>query len=270
MELFNTVQEDRLQEIEDFITFMPIYKSKRREIAYQSLLKKYAHQIKGKICCEAGAARGIFSRYMAEDLQAQKVYAVERSAALFKILEANHSQIANMELVEGYIEDLEPQERIDVLLHEFYGPLVLDETIYALQDLEFKPGTILPDGGTLWAMPLTEEQVRLKSPMYDPSWKEVLQDTLISELFEKVKFEPKWKVFDWDIHSEAKEFEFTLPESCDFLAFCGEITHEGKSVLKMWWTHNWPLIFTPVNGRECRFRFDYIDGFTDVYFNWKD
>ena len=267
MEIFNTLPEDRIQEIEDFLTFIPIYNSKRREKAYRSLLKKHLGQIKGKTVCEAGAGRGIFSEYMLE-LGAEKVYAVERSDAMLKILEATASKTEQLEIVPGYIEDFEPEQAIDLLLHEFYGPLVLDETILALRDLSFQPGTLLPDGGRLWAMPLSEATIREKISFYDPSWKEVLKDVLVSEFINPFTFEPKWEIFSWDVHSEETSFTFEVPEACDFLVFCGEITHQGEGVLKMWWTNNWPLIFTPVRGDRCTFRFEYIDGFTDIFFEW--
>ncbi len=257
-----------MQEVEDFLTFMPIYNSKRREKAYRGLLKRYQKEIKGKVCCEAGAGRGVFSEYMLE-LGAEKVYAVERSDAMLKVLEAHAVQNPQLEIVPGYIEDFEPAERIELLLHEFYGPLVLDETIFALRGLSFQPGTLLPDGGRLWAMPLSEATILEKASHYDPSWKEVLSGVLISEFIEPFTFEPQWQVFEWDIHSKEDTFRFTLPEACDYLVFCGEITHQGKSVLKMWWTNNWPLIFTPVCGKHCNFRFEYIDGFTDIYFDWE-
>lgn len=268
MELFNTLPEERMQEIEDFLTFMPIYNSKRRENAYRSLLKRNLKSIQGKVCCEAGAGRGIFSEYMLEQ-GAEKVYAVERSDAMLKVLENTAQENKRLEIVPGYIEDFEPEEQIDLLLHEFYGPLVLDETIFALRNLPFKPGTILPDGGRLWAMPLSEATILEKAPFYDSSWKEVLSGVLVSEFLEPFTFKPQWQVFDWDIHSSQETFYFDVPEDCDFLVFCGEVTHLGKSVLKMWWTNNWPLIFTPVRGKRCSFRFEYIDGFTDIYFNWE-
>lgn len=269
MELFNHLPDERLQAVEDFLTFIPIYNSKRRTSSLLSLLKRHQSTIQNGVVCEAGAARGLFSEAM-RDMGAQKVYAVERSEILFEILQSRLGNEPRIECVEEDIQDFEPQEKIDLLFHEFYGPLVLDETMLALQDLAFEPGTILPDGGRLWAMPLSEKEILERDPLYEPHWKHSLSGALISEMFDWVKFEKKWCVFDWNLSQENPSFTFELPEACDFLVLCGEITHQGKSVLNMWWTHNWPLIFTPVSGTKFSLDFEYEDGFTEVFFQWMD
>lgn len=267
MELFNTLPDDELQDIEDFLAFIPIYGSKRRETAYRKLLQRHRHLIEGKVCVEAGAGKGIFSREMAE-MGAEQVYAVERSAVLFQLLEDTTNGLSNVERFEEDIEEFEPEKPVDLLLHEFYGPLVLDESMLVLQDIKFEPGTILPDGGRLWAMPVMEEEIMEKEKLYQPSWKTALKNALISDLFDWKKFEPKWQVFDWNLDSKTNSFEFELPEDCDFLALCGEITHRGERVVNMWWTNNWPVIFTPVAGKRFRISFSYVEGFTDVFFQW--
>jgi hypothetical protein len=140
--------------------------------------------------------------------------------------------------------------------------------VLALRQLKFTPQMILPDGGRLWAMPLSEADILRKEPQYEPAWKKALRGALISDLFTDIPFKPVWKVFDWDVHSSQTSFEFEVPAHCDFLAFCGEITHQGKSVLNMWWTHNWPVIFTPVQGERFRLRFVFVQDYTKVFFEW--
>lgn len=267
MELFNTLPEDELQDIEDFLAFIPIYESKRREISYRALLRKHHKLIQGKVCVEAGAGKGIFSKEMAE-LGARKVYAVERSNVLFQLAQETCRHQLNVECVEEDIEEFEPPEPVDFLLHEFYGPLVLDESILVLEDIQFKPKNIVPSGGRLWAMPIMETEILERDPNYQAVWKTALKDALVSDLFDWKKFEPKWVVFDWALGEKETSFEFELPEACDFLAFCGEITHRGKKVMNMWWTNNWPVIFTPVCGKRFRMSFSYVEGFTDVFFEW--
>ena len=267
MELFNDLPEERAQDVEDFLAFIPIYDSKRRTNSLAKLLRAHKAEIAGKVCVEAGAGRGIFARLMAE-LGASKVYAVERSGALFQILEAESKGHSQVKPLEKDIVDFKPKEPVSVLFHELYGPLVLDETMLMLRELRFTPQLVLPDGGKLWAMPVSSKQLTAKDPNFDPAWAEVLKGALISELVTGLPFKPTWEVFSWDVSKAETSFEFEVPEACDFLAFCGEITHAGKSVLKMWWTNNWPLIFTPVAGNRFRIAFAVEDGYTQVHFEW--
>ena len=267
MELFNELKTGNAQNITDFLTFIPIYRSTRRYKALAALIKRYRHAIEGKIVMEAGPARGIFSKLMA-DLGAEEVLAVERSETLFEIACASMENYPTIQCHHADVAEFEPAQPVELLFHEFYGPLVLDETILSLKKLRFKPGTILPDGGRLWAMPISEAEILEKDKQYEPAWMDILEGALISDLITGIPFKPVWKVFDWNLAQEETTFEFELPEECDFIALCGEITHEGKKVLDMWWTHNWPVIYTPVCGRKFSIRFKYIDGFTRVYFDW--
>ncbi|MEM7036225.1 MAG: methyltransferase domain-containing protein [Bacteroidota bacterium] len=268
MELFNELSADRQQAVEDFLTFIPIYESRRRIISLEALLRRHRKRIQGRVCMEAGPGNGHFTRFMCE-LGAEKVYGVENSAVLLDIARRNHPDLKQVIWEESDIRDYEPPEAIDLLFHEFYGSLVLDETMLALQDLAFSPKMIVPNGGRLWAMPLSEAEVMEQDESYQPSWKSALEGALISELFSGIQFRPTWEVFHWEVSDKRREFHFKLPEKTDFLAFCGEITHEGKKVLDMAWTHNWQVLYTPVCGSEFQLRFEYGDSnHTLVYFDW--
>jgi SAM-dependent methyltransferase len=267
MELFNELPDERMQDVEDFLTFIPIYESKRRTISLMRMLKAHRAALRGKVCMEAGAGRGIFAKAMAE-LGARKVYAVERSGVMFDLLKANTADDPRITSVHEDILDFEPEEPIDVLFHELYGPLVLDETMLLLRELPFEPGLILPDGGRLWAMPLTEAEVQAANPHYEPTWKTALQGALVSELIEGIPFKQTWEVFHWNVADRRTKFRFKLPAKADFIALCGEITHAGQPVLDMAWTNNWPVIYTPVAGKEFELRFEVEDGFTLVHFTW--
>ena len=268
MELFNELSDEREQAIEDFLTFIGIYESKRRHRSLRALLRKNLKHIKDKVVLEAGAGKGLFSRDMAE-MGARQVYSVERSPILFDLLKSNVEGVPNILPINDDIETYQPTEPIDLLFHEFYGSLILDESIMALQRLKFKPGIILPDGGRLWAMPIWEQQIGDKDKTYESSWKELLKGALISDLFESIPFKPEWEVFHWDISQKGTTFTYELPDNPDFLAFCGEITHGGNSVLKLWYTHNWPVIYTPVAGKKFRIRFEYEE-YSEIFFDWLD
>ena len=269
MELFNELNEDRENEIEDFLTFIPIYESKRRFRSLRSFLRKNQRFIRNKVCMEAGAGRGLFSQELLE-LGAKKVYAVERAGIMYGLLEERFAGEKRVQLVNEDVGVYQPEEKIDLLFHEFYGSLILDESMLCLRELEFKPDLILPDGGRLWAMPLNEAEIRERDEVYEARWKELLGGALISDIFEWHRFQPQWEVFSWDIYDPRRSFDFTLPENCDWIAFCGEVCHQQKGVLKMWWTHNWPIIYTPVLGKSFTLRFEYLgEGYTGVYFEWK-
>lgn len=267
MELFNELKGQREQDVEDFLTFIPIYESKRRMRSLSALLNRHKRHIEGKVVMEAGAGRGIFSKQMAE-MGAKEVLAVEQSEVLYELLGGTVEAYPAVQCHHDDIRDFVPSSQVSLLFHELYGPLVLDETILALRELKFRPDLILPDGGRLWAMPIHEADILQKDPQYEPLWADALQGALISDLLHGIPFRPTWQVFDWDVRSEQTAFEFTLPEDCDFIALCGEITHQGEGVLKMWWTHNWPVIYTPVGGSRFRLRFKYAGGYTRVYFDW--
>jgi hypothetical protein len=269
VELFNALPERRSQEIEDFLSFIPIYESKRRFRSLNALLKRYKKHIRDKVVLEAGAGRGLFTRSMAE-MGAREVIAVERSQALFTVLKGHLAGLDNVQLIAEDIGDFVPEEQIDLLFHEFYGPLVLDETILVLNELKFEPGMILPDGGRLWAMPIRESQILEVDETYEPSWREALYEAMVSDLFDGIPFRPEWEVFHWKVGEGGDNpvYEFELPEEAEFIAFCGEITHREQHVLDMWWTYNWPVIYTPVHGKRFRMEFDFDGRFTEVYFEW--
>lgn len=267
MELFNELPDERAQDVEDFLAFIPIYESKRRTRSLMRLLKDQRAHLRGKVCMEAGAGRGIFAQAMAE-LGARKVYAVERSGVMHDLLRANVADDPRIEVFHEDILDFEPEEPVDVLFHELYGPLVLDETMLLLRELSFKPGMVLPDGGRLWAMPLSVAQVSAADPHYEATWRTALEGALVSDLFEGIPFKHTWEVFHWNVNDPRTKFRFKLPEQADFIALCGEITHQGQPVLDMAWTNNWPVIYTPVAGKEFELRFEVEDGFTLVHFRW--
>lgn len=270
MELFNELSEERENEINDFLTFIPIYESKRRFRGLRSLLKKNQKHIRNKVCMEAGAGRGLFTQELL-NLGATRVHAVERAGIMYGLLEERFGKEERVHLVKEDVGVYKPSEPIGVLFHEFYGSLILDESILSLRELEFKPDLILPDGGRLWAMPLYEKDIMEKDDVYEPRWKKLLGGTLISEIFEWQQFKPQWEVFSWDIYDKRRSFTWSIPEDCDWLALCGEVTHQGKGVLKMWWTHNWPIIYTPVQGKTFTLSFEYLgEGYTGVYFEWEE
>lgn len=135
MEILNELPEKKGREIDDFLTFMGIYEDKIRERALKKLLYQNRNLIKDKICVEAGAGFGIFSIYMAE-LGAKKVYAVEESKIMFRLLKENVKNYRNIIPVNEKIEEFKPEEKVNFLFHEFYGSMLFDESILSLYRLK--------------------------------------------------------------------------------------------------------------------------------------
>ncbi len=268
MEIINEINEKRRRYVDDFLSFIPIYEDKKREIALKNLLLKNRKFIKNKICVEAGAGKGIFSKFMVL-LGAKRVYAVEESFYLYKILKENVKDEKKIIPVNKKIEDFLPDEEIDLLFQEFYGSLLFDESLLALEKIKFKPKRVIPDGGALWCMILKEKEIMEKDKIYEKNWKEILKNVLVSDLFPYIKFKPHFKIFEWNYGKDFPKFiKFELKRKGDFLVFSSEIKDKGKSILKTWETDTWSLIYTPINGKKFLFEFNYENAFTEIKFKW--
>ncbi len=268
MEILNELNERKRRDIDDFLSFIGIYEDTKREKALKKLLHKEKKYIKGKTCVEAGAGSGIFSIYMAE-LGAKKVYAVEESKTIFKLLKKNVENFKNIIPINKRIEEFEPDEEIDFLFHEFYGSLLFDESIFSLYELRFKPKRIAPDGGRLWCMFIRDEEILEKDKIYRREWKEILKGALVLDLFPWVKFRNDKKIIGWNYKKDIKkEFIIELKEKADFIGFASEIVHDEESVLKTWEAKNWAIVFTPKVSDKFRLKFSYKGGYTEVKFVW--
>lgn len=268
MEIINEIKGKKRVYIDDFLSFIPIYEDKKRERALRKLLLKNKQWVKDKVCVEAGAGKGIFSKLMVL-LGAKKVYAVEESFYLFKILKENVKSEKKIIPVNKRIEEFLPDEEIDLLFHEFYGSLLLDESIFALEKINFKPKRVMPDGGALWCMILKEEDIIKKDRIYEKKWKEILKGVLVTDLFPFIKFKPHFKIIEWRYGKTLKKsFEIEIKKKGDFLVFSSEIKDRGKSILKTWEADTWSLIFTPISGKKFLLKFNYKNAYTEVDFKW--
>ena len=255
MEILNELPEKKRREIDDFLAFIGIYEDRTRERALKKLLYQNRNLIKNKICVEAGAGLGVFSIYMAE-LGAKKVYAVEESKVMFEFLKEKVKNYKNIIPVNEKIEEFKPQEKVDLLFHEFYGSMLFDESIFSLYKLKFKPGNIIPDGGRLWCMFLNEIDILKKDKIYTGKWKEIFRNVLVLDLFPWVKFKNHKKIIEWNMRIKPKrEYTVEIKRKADFLTFASEITHKGKSILKTWRAKNWALVFTPKAGNKFSLKF---------------
>ena len=108
---------------------------------------------------EAAATKErLATRTAAAQAGAARVYAVEQTsvAVLARDLAAANGVEAIVQVIQGDVLDLEPAERVDVLVSEWLGGFGIDEgmlvPVIAARDRWLKPGgTMIPCSATAWA-----------------------------------------------------------------------------------------------------------------------
>jgi len=111
----------------------------------------------GHVVLDLGAGSGILSLFAAR-AGAARVYAVEQTsvAALAQELAVTNGVSEIMEVIWGDIADIEPPERVDVIVSEWLGGFGIDEgmlvSVIAARERWLKPGgTMIPNSVTAWA-----------------------------------------------------------------------------------------------------------------------
>ena len=111
----------------------------------------------GDIVLDVGAGSGVLSLFAAQ-AGAARVYAVEQTsvAVLARDLAAANGVEAIVQVIQGDVLDLEPPERVDVVVSEWLGGFGIDEgmlvPVIAARDRWLKPGgTMIPYSATAWA-----------------------------------------------------------------------------------------------------------------------
>jgi SAM-dependent methyltransferase len=115
-----------------------------RNTFYKDAIDLYC---KDKVVLDLGAGLGLLS-LMAVRAGAKKVYAVEVNPVAIKALQKlkEDENLLNLIIIESTSWDLDLPEKVDVIVHEIFGPFLLDEMcLYTLKDVEkfLKPGGIL-------------------------------------------------------------------------------------------------------------------------------
>ena len=111
----------------------------------------------GDIVLDVGAGSGILSIFAAR-AGAARVYAVEQTsiAVLAQELAAANGVEEIVQVIQGDVLDLEPRERVDVVVSEWLGGFGIDEgmlvPVIAARDRWLKPGgAMIPNSVTAWA-----------------------------------------------------------------------------------------------------------------------
>ena len=128
-------------------SYRPLMTDKARNLFYQ---KTITYSVRNKVVLDLGAGLGLLS-LMAIRAGASKVYAVEVNPVALQALEKlkKEEKLDNLEIVNKPSWDLELPEQVDIIVHEMFGPFLLDEfCIHALNEAKrwLKPdGKIIPE-----------------------------------------------------------------------------------------------------------------------------
>lgn len=267
LEVLNQLPQERWRQADDFLAFIGIYEDKKREGALKKLLLKNHGFIKGKIGVEAGAGLGNITEFLLE-LGAKKVFAVEENEFCVKFLRRKFKGKRKVEVIHERIQDFKPPYKVDFLFQELYGSLLLDESLLCLERIKFEPTYVIPDSGCIVGEVLNLEEIG--DPVIDKEILKLFKGLLITDLFPNYKFKPTFPIWRWEFKRGRRNYEirYVLPHKRDLLILGMEIWHQGERIIGSKESSNWPLVFTPIDGREFNLRFEYQKGYTSVYFNW--
>ena len=121
-------QQFRIHQSRSYYSSLSAYRGmmsdRRRNNFYNSILS----QVKGKTVLDIGAGVGALS-LAAIKAGAKKVYAVEVNPEAVELLKKvrDENQFYNLEIINASSWDLKLPEKVDFIVHEIFGPFLLDE-----------------------------------------------------------------------------------------------------------------------------------------------
>jgi len=252
--------------VDDLLAFVSIYDDEERTRRFLRLLRENKKHIEGRVCVEAGCGFGILSEELAR-LGAKRVYAVEQNPLLVQIARHRLERYRNVVVVWEPIQRFEPPEPVDLLVHEFYGQLLYDEDLYALESLRFTPDVVMPDGGLLLGGVV--DSTYYLDDVVSPEVLRQLQGVLVSGLFEEQLTEVTFPVLRWQFGQGLEKVTTNIRgQEGDLVCFGLEITHQGQPVASAGICENWAYVWTPRAGDRFDFTFEMGEGMMECEFRW--
>lgn len=226
-----TFNEFRMQQINAYYSSVGSYRhlmtDRIRNLFYEKSIK---YSCKNKVVLDLGAGLGLLSLYAAR-AGAKKIYAVEANPVAVEILKKlkETEKLDNLEIIQSASWNLTLPEQVDVIVHEIFGPFLLDEMcIHALEDVKkwLKPeGILLPDSfGFDFKFYDSDNidsinQLSQISRVYEDTMQtgQVIIEDVIEDNYEDwINFGP-WKFYDYPKDMLLQTFKFSKATRIDSL-----------------------------------------------------